>query len=64
MAAVRVKDCEGCEHLQRRVWSQYHEPKNYHPIGFSHAYAYCKKHRKRVSQVKRCEGPTREEAIS
>lgn len=52
---MRVKDCRGCEFCQRRTWSQYHEPKNYHPIGFSHAYAYCTKHRKRVSEVKKCE---------
>ena len=52
---MRVKDCKGCEFCVRRTWSQYYEPKNYHPIGFSHAYAYCKKHKKRVSWVKKCE---------
>ena len=52
---MRVKDCKNCEHCQRRTWSQYHEPKNYHPIGFTHAYAYCKKHQSRVLEVKKCE---------
>lgn len=52
---MRVKDCAGCKYCDRRVWSQYYEPKNYHPIGMSHAYAFCKKHEKRVMNVKKCE---------
>lgn len=52
---MRVKDCKGCDYCVRRTWSQYYEPKNYHPIGFSHAYAYCKKHKQRVSAVRKCE---------
>jgi hypothetical protein len=52
---MKVKDCEKCEHRQRRVWSQYYEPKDYHAIGMSHAYAYCTKHQKRVRDVKKCD---------
>lgn len=52
---MRVKDCRSCPHCQRRVWSDYYIPKNYHPIGMSHAYAYCDKHRKRVTEVKKCD---------
>ena len=52
---MRVKDCRSCPHCQRRVWSDYYTPKNYHPIGMSHAYAYCTKHRKRVTEVKKCD---------
>lgn len=53
---MRVKDCKGanCSHCQRRTWSQEHQPKNYHTIGFSHAYAHCDLHGKRVSEVKDC----------
>lgn len=51
---MRVKDCKGCRWIQRRVWSQEYKPKNYHMIGFSHAYAYCKKYGMRVSAVKKC----------
>ena len=51
---MKVKQCEKCEHYKRRVWSQYHEPKNYHPIGFSHAYAYCTKFQKRCLSIKHC----------
>jgi hypothetical protein len=58
---MRVKDCEKCEHCQRRVWSQYYEPNNYHPIGMSHAYAYCTKHQKRVRDVKKCDELTQKE---
>lgn len=52
---MRVKDCNGCEHHARRTWVQYYEPQNFHPIGFTHAYAYCTKHKKRCSAVSRCE---------
>lgn len=51
---MRVKDCNGCVHCTRRVWSQRVEPKSYHAIGLSHAYAYCTKHKKRVLDVKSC----------
>ena len=50
-----VKNCEKCMYCERRVWSHYYEPKNYHPIGMSHAYAYCRKHKQRVSKVKKCD---------
>lgn len=52
---MRVRDCKHCDNCERRTWSSYYEPLNYHPIGFSHAYAYCKKHNKRVSEVKKCD---------
>lgn len=50
-----VKDCERCKYCERKVWSHYYVPNNYHPIGMSHAYAYCRKHKQRVSKVKKCE---------
>lgn len=52
---MRVKDCEKCKHYQRRKYSTYHEPKNYHPIGFSHVYAFCVKHKKRCRSVNKCQ---------
>ena len=52
---MRVKDCANCTRCKRRTFSTYHVPKNYHPIGMTHAYAYCEKHRKRVAAVKKCE---------
>ena len=51
---MKVRECQKCEHCKRRTWTQYYEPKNFHPIGFTHAYAYCEKHRKRVSAIKSC----------
>lgn len=51
---MKVKDCKGCKHCKRRTWVQYYEPANYHPIGYTHAYAFCKVHNKRVSKVKFC----------
>jgi hypothetical protein len=51
---MKVKDCQGCRHKQRRTWSQYVKPNNFHAIGFTHAYAYCTKHQKRVRDVKKC----------
>ena len=52
---MRVKDCANCPHRRRRVWSQYYKPNGYHAIGMSHAYAYCTKNDKRVSDVKKSE---------
>lgn len=52
---MKVKDCTKCKYCKRKVWSQYYKPNNYHAIGMSHAYAYCEKHRKRVSEIKQCD---------
>lgn len=51
---MRVKDCEKCPHKRRRTWSHTHKCANYHPIGMTHAYAYCLLHDMRCSQVKKC----------
>lgn len=51
---MRVKDCERCRYKKRHVWSDYYIPKHYHPIGMSHAYAWCALHQKRVRDVKKC----------
>lgn len=51
---MKVKDCEKCKHHERRTWSDYYQPMNYHAIGMSHAYAYCKKHGCRCLEVKGC----------
>lgn len=56
---MKVKDCEKCNYCQRRVLTTYYKPKNYHAIGMSHAYAYCLKHNKRVSEVKKCDNDRR-----
>lgn len=52
---MRVKDCVSCRHCTRRTWVQSYKPANYHTIGFSHAYHRCEFHKKRCSEVKRCE---------
>ena len=52
---MKVKDCKGCKFCQRQTFSTYHIPKNYHPIGMSHAYAYCSFHKRRVLDVKKCD---------
>jgi len=52
---MRVRDCRKCKKYMRRVWSDYYIPRNYHPIGMSHAYAWCKKHQKRCREVRECE---------
>lgn len=51
---MKVSDCKQCEYYQRKVWTQYYRPLNYHAIGQSHAYGYCKKYGKRCSEVKEC----------
>lgn len=41
-----------------KIWLGYYKPNNYHAIGMNHAYAYCKKHKQRVSEVKCCKEAT------
>lgn len=61
---MRVKDCKKCPKCTYRKWKDYHVPKNYHPIGFSHVYAYCEFYKKRVLDVKKCECGGKYEQIS
>ena len=49
---MKVRECRKCKHMCERKFSTYHVPKNYHPIGFAHVYAYCRKHERRCSEVK------------
>lgn len=59
---MKVKNCKHCEHCVRITWSHVHHCSNYHDIGMSHAYAYCKMHKKRVSEIKKCESTCRAES--
>lgn len=43
--------CEKCPFYQRRKWSKRYEPNNYHAIGMSFAYGYCKLLQKRCGKV-------------
>ena len=52
---MKVKDCKKCKMYMRKVWSRYYIPRDFHPIGMSHAYAWCKLYRKRCREVKECE---------
>lgn len=51
---MKVSRCEKCRHHERRRWMRQEFPANYHPIGMTHAYGYCKKHRQRCLKVKSC----------
>lgn len=53
---MKVKDCWAlkCPYLQRKVWSDYYQPANYHAIGMSHAYAYCDKFGCPCRKAKEC----------
>lgn len=51
---MRVKYCRRCPKYRRRVWSSYYRPRNYHPIGMSHAYAWCLYHEKRCREIRNC----------
>lgn len=52
---MKVRDCKNCEHCKRKTCVTYHTPNSYHAIGITHAYAYCERYKKRVSEVKICE---------
>ena len=51
---MKVMDCKKCPHIRRHTWVDYHKPRHYHPIGMTHAYAYCAFYKKRVLDVKKC----------
>lgn len=49
---MRVSNCRKCEFHSERRYSTYYEPRNYHPIGMSHRYAFCELTKRRCSDVK------------
>lgn len=51
---MKVSKCEKCKFYKRVTWSTYYVPKNYHPIGITHAYAYCKLAERRCLEIKNC----------
>lgn len=51
---MKVGTCKKCKHFSRKVWTQYYVPKDYHPIGMNHAYAFCDKHQKRCLDIRGC----------
>ena len=48
---MKVSICEKCPFYQRKTWSQRDKPKDYHAIGISHAYGYCKLFEKRCGDI-------------
>ena len=52
---MRVKDCQKCKYYKRRTWSHKHYSANYHPVGMTHAYGFCEKHKERCLLIKRCQ---------
>lgn len=53
---MKVKDCvNNCAFYERRTWSQYYVPTGYHPVGFTHAYGFCRLYDKRCAHVSKCE---------
>lgn len=55
---MKVKDCRECKHYSYRRWSLSYQPANYHAIGMSHAYGYCKQYDMRCANVKKCKVST------
>ena len=52
---MRVRDCEQCSYYCRASWCEKYYPKNYHAIGMTHAYGYCKRFGKPCRRIKNCE---------
>ena len=52
---MKVSECKRCIHSQRKSWSTSYKPNNYHYIGVSHVYLYCKLLQKRCLDVKKKE---------
>lgn len=52
---MKVKYCRKCEsYFESRKWSSSYKPANYHEIGVSHVYSFCKLHNCRCLEVKKC----------
>lgn len=51
---MKVENCQKCPYFDRRRWSTTYYPADYHPIGMTHAYAYCNKYQSRCLDVKKC----------
>ena len=49
---MKVKECEKCKCYERRTWSSSYKPANYHKVGVSHAYGYCRLFNMRCSEIK------------
>lgn len=52
---MKVSNCKSCPFFVYVRWTHAYQPKNYHAIGMSHVYGYCKKYEQRCSWVKKCE---------
>ena len=51
---MKVSVCEKCEHYRRKTWVTKYKPADYHTIGITHAYGYCKKYQKRCLIIYKC----------
>lgn len=51
---MKIKNCEKCTFYQRKTWSKVHRPRNFHAIGMTFAYGYCKKHEMRCADIRNC----------
>lgn len=49
---MKVGICRKCRYFRERRWSQYYKPRDYHPIGMTHVYAYCARWKKRCTEIK------------
>ena len=47
--------CESCEYYIRCTYSERRKPVNYHAIGQTWAFAYCKQQKERCMKVKTCQ---------
>ena len=52
---MKVNDCKNCPYFKIGRWVTYHQPNNYHAIGITHRYGYCKKYKQRCLKIKNCE---------
>ena len=48
---MKVSVCRKCRHFRERRWSHRYEPRDYHPIGMTHVYAYCALRKLRCADV-------------
>lgn len=52
---MKVSDCKKCILCVEKTWSHSYQPSDYHRIGMTHRFAYCKRYKRRCSEVKKCD---------
>lgn len=51
---MKIKTCETCKHYKRCRHTEAYKPRDYHTIGHTWYYSWCKKHEERCLKIRGC----------